>query len=78
MVCIVESFFLERGSDACTTGGAAFYNGDWLYANWSIDYPEVQNAHINIKELFTVLLAFRRWGDHCGKISMYRYIRIIK
>ena len=49
-------------SDACTTGGAAFYNGDWLYANWSIDYPEVQNAHINIKELFTVLLAFRRWG----------------
>jgi hypothetical protein len=48
-------------TDACVTGGAAYYNTDWVYVNWMIDFPSVSDMHINLKELFTVLLALRRW-----------------
>ena len=48
-------------SDACGAGGAAFYRGEWFYVNWSIDFPQVESAHINLKELFTVVLAMKRW-----------------
>ena len=48
--------------DACDDGGACFYNGDWQYVNWRIDYPDMAVAHINVKEAFMVVLAVRRWG----------------
>lgn len=49
-------------SDASSSGGASFCDGDWFYANWDLDFPEYSDLHINMKELFTVVLAFRRWG----------------
>jgi hypothetical protein len=65
-VCFIEPDPVPHSvftSDACLTGGAAAYTyaNDWLYANWSIDYPAVQADHINQLELFTVLLSARRW-----------------
>lgn len=50
-------------TDACLTVGAAYYQGDWFYVNWDIDYPEWSNLHINLKELVTVLLALRKWRE---------------
>lgn len=49
-------------SDACSIGGAAYYAGDWFYANWRIDFPSMSEKHINFKELFAVVLATRRWA----------------
>ena len=49
-------------TDACGTGGAAVYNSDWLYCNWVIDDPQISELHINLKELYTVLLSARRWA----------------
>ena len=48
-------------TDASTAGGAAFLDGDWFYINWETDLPSMADKHINIKELYTVLLAIRRW-----------------
>lgn len=50
-------------TDACSFGGAAYYGGDWFYTNWRIDFPSIFQTHINMKELFTVVLATRRWAD---------------
>lgn len=50
-------------SDACSNGGAAVFDNDWFYANWQVDYPNVYEQHINIKELYSVLLAARRWAS---------------
>ena len=50
-------------SDACTIGGAAVYNSDWFYVNWSIDYPEMSSEHINVKELCTIIIAARRFAN---------------
>ena len=33
-----------------------------MYSSWHIDFPEIELAHINVLELFTVLLALIRWG----------------
>lgn len=43
-------------------GGAGVYMADWFYSNFSADCPTFANAHINCKELLSVLLAARRWG----------------
>ena len=48
--------------DACDTGGACFYNGDWQYVSWKCDFPMMKNAHINVKEAMMVLLATHRWS----------------
>ena len=47
----------EFSSDACDVGGAAFFEGDWMYSNWATDYPAWADDHINVLELKTVLLA---------------------
>lgn len=44
-------------TDACTNGGGGSYDNDWFYANWELDYPEIQPLHINLKELYAVFLA---------------------
>lgn len=48
-------------TDACMSAGAAFYCGDWFYANWAIDHPDKLDSHINYLECFTILLAAYRW-----------------
>lgn len=50
------------GTDASTIAGGAFYQGDWEYCAWHLDYPELADSHINIKELATVRNAALRWG----------------
>ena len=52
----------QFSTDACLLGGGAVFAGDWFYASWSMDFPEIQHSHINVLELQTVLLAARRWG----------------
>jgi hypothetical protein len=39
-------------TDACTTGGAGFFMGDWFYSNWELDNPGFESEHINVKEVF--------------------------
>ena len=50
-------------SDACNIGGAAVFNQDWFYANWTLDYPDYSDAHINVKELLAFVLAAKRWAN---------------
>ncbi|CAC5421287.1 unnamed protein product [Mytilus coruscus] len=49
-------------TDASVLGGAGYYNGDFYYVNWAIDFPAVKNEHINIKEAAAVILSVLRWG----------------
>ena len=49
-------------TDACETAGGSYCEGDWLYCNWLKDYPEISDAHINVKEFATVVLSAQRWG----------------
>jgi len=51
----------EFSTDACNIGGAASYQSDWVYCSWKMDFPEVDNEHINFKELFMVYVASKRW-----------------
>ena len=37
------------------------FQGDWFYTNWATDHPDLTDAHINLKETFTVFLALPRW-----------------
>ena len=50
-------------SDACSTGGAAYFMGDWFYTNWRTDFTQMEDKHINLQELFTVVVATRRWAS---------------
>jgi hypothetical protein len=52
----------EFATDACLIGGAGHFMDDWFYTSWSVDYPELAGADINILELQTVLVAAKRWG----------------
>lgn len=45
----------------------------WFYVNWMIDFPSVSDMHINLKELFTVLLALRRWGHQWKNTYLHIY-----
>jgi hypothetical protein len=49
--------------DASLQGGGAHLNLDWMYWSWHSDYPEIESAHINVLELFTVMLSLIRWGE---------------
>ncbi|KAI8496690.1 hypothetical protein Bbelb_253450 [Branchiostoma belcheri] len=53
---------LMFSTDACNSGGAGFYGGDRFYVHWEADEPHICDSHINEKELYTILLAARRWG----------------
>jgi hypothetical protein len=50
-------------TDACLIGGAAYFELDWFYVNWYLDYPEYAESNINVLELLTVLESARRWGS---------------
>lgn len=51
-------------TDSSSVGAGAFClnDGDICYTNWILDKPELANAHINIKELATVLFCLVRWA----------------
>lgn len=49
-------------TDSCLQGGAGHFCSDWFYSSWATDYPDLDTSNINILELFSVLLAARRWG----------------
>ena len=49
-------------TDASSGGGAGYFQGDYFYANWALDLPRFQSAHINIKETLAIILSAQRWG----------------
>ena len=55
-------------TDACNIGAGGYCCGggetgpDWFHCNWSCDWPKLQDAHINVKELASVVLAAQRWA----------------
>ncbi|CAG2223080.1 unnamed protein product [Mytilus edulis] len=49
-------------TDASSLGGGGYYNGDYFYVNWAIDFPVFRKEHINIKETLAVVLSVLRWG----------------
>jgi hypothetical protein len=49
-------------TDACLRSGGGHFNTLWFHANWAIDLPELVGLHINILELFTILIAAECWG----------------
>jgi hypothetical protein len=49
-------------TDACRIGAAGYYEDDWFYANWVIDFPFANNLHINELEAFSVVLETLRWA----------------
>jgi len=59
-------------TDASLVGGVGHYQQDWFYVNWKCDFLLLQSCHINELELFTVLLALRRWGPQLS----YKWIVI--
>ena len=62
------SFIINKGpdvivhTDACDVGAGGYCEGDYFYCNWSVDWPTIQDSHINLKELAAVVLAAQRWG----------------
>jgi hypothetical protein len=49
-----------------TRGGGAHFYDDWVYVNWEVDVPNMQDSHINILELEMVHQAAVRWGQFWG------------
>lgn len=49
-------------TDACDNGAGCYFNGDWLYINWELDYPELKDTHINNKETLAVVFSAMRWA----------------
>jgi hypothetical protein len=39
-----------------------YYQDDWFYANWVVDFPFANNLHINELEAFSVVLEILRWA----------------
>ena len=52
----------DYSTDACNVGGAGYFQNDWFYVNWAVDYPDIAQKPIWMKELFTVLVSARRWA----------------
>jgi ribonuclease HI len=49
-------------TDACRIGTVVYYQDDWFYANWVVDFPFANNLHINELEAFSVVLETLRWA----------------
>ena len=43
---------------------------DWAYVNWGSETPEAHDAHINIKEILAIGMAFRRWSPRWSHASV--------
>ena len=49
-------------TDACNEGAGGCFGRDWFYVNWSQDWPQALQFHINEKEVIAVAFAACRWG----------------
>ena len=58
-------------TDSCNLGAGAIYNGDWYYAYWPLDWPEVADFHINCKEILAIFLAVCRWAPVWANKGIY-------
>ena len=58
-------------TDSCNLGAGAIYNGDWYYAYWPLDWPEVADFHINCKEILAIFLAVCRWAPVWANKRIY-------
>ncbi len=56
--------------DACSVASGIFFNGDWLYTNFPLDWPEIKDLHINYKEVLSVVLAARRWAPQWANTNV--------
>ena len=50
-------------TDSCSLAAGGFFDGDWFYLNWALDWPFVSQLHINSKEILAVYLAVCRWSS---------------
>ena len=48
--------------DACNDGAGGFYGGECVYTNWRRDWPNVNDLHINFKEVLALEPAVLHWG----------------
>ena len=48
-------------TDAFDAVAGGYCESDWLYCNWSTNYPQMEDSHINVKELCAVVLSAQRW-----------------
>ncbi|MEW8547701.1 MAG: reverse transcriptase domain-containing protein [Candidatus Thiodiazotropha sp.] len=58
-------------TDSCNLAAGGFFEGDWFYLNWDLDWPLVSQLHINSKELLAVYLAVCRWAPHWQNKRIY-------
>lgn len=49
-------------TDACDGAAGGVFGQDWFYFNWSQDFPQADNFHINEKEVLAVAVAAHRWA----------------
>ena len=61
-VCDILPPNVALHTDACQRGGGGEYLGQMFYSNFEADAPLIVNSHISCKELFTILLACRKWA----------------
>ena len=50
-------------TDSCSLAAGGFFDGDWFYLNWDLDWPFLSELHINSKEILAVYLAVLRWAS---------------
>ena len=61
---------LNMYTDACSTAGRGFCQGDWMYMCWLYDSPSFHPHHINTKELAAVVMS-ALWVPPMGRTSCY-------
>jgi hypothetical protein len=49
-------------TDASNIAAGLYFNTDWAYLNWALDFPQAEDMHINYKETVAIFLAALRWG----------------
>jgi hypothetical protein len=53
---------ITLATDSSSAAGGAFCGKDWLYTSWEADFPALQHAHINVKELAIVVASIYHWA----------------
>ena len=51
-------------NDASIAGGGFCWMNDWLYVNWSLDFPDMYPLHINYKETFVITIPLPHLPGH--------------
>ena len=50
-------------TDSCSLAAEGFFDGDWFYLNWALDWPFVSQLHINSKEILQFIWQFVEWAS---------------